>query len=137
MKRIILMVLMNLWYAPYGMFRLLRMAAHPERYSEQQKYGLIKQIDNRAIAGGRIEIEGHGMELLPKQDGFIMYPNHQGLFDMLAVIKVMDRPLSVTFKKELSNVFFVKQVAACLGALALDREDPRQGLKVKIGRAHV
>ena len=33
MKRILWMVLMNLWYVPYGIIRLFRMAAHPERYS--------------------------------------------------------------------------------------------------------
>ena len=33
MKRIIWMVLMNLWYVPYGIYHLLRMSSHPERYS--------------------------------------------------------------------------------------------------------
>ncbi len=130
MKRIIFMVLMNLWYVPYGMFWLCRMAAHPERYTEQQKFGHLKKIDNRAIAGGRVTIEGHGMEKLPEKNGFIMYPNHQGMFDVLAILKVMERPFSVVFKKELSNIFFVKQVIACFGALAIDREDPRQGMKI-------
>lgn len=130
MKRIIWMVLMNLWYVPYGLVRLCTMAAHPERYSEQQKYSLLKKIDNRAIAGGRVKIEADGLDLLPEQDGFIMYPNHQGLFDVLAILKVMDRPFSVVFKKELENIPFLKQVIACFGALSLDRNDPRQGMQV-------
>lgn len=130
MKRILWMVLMNLWYVPYGLTRLCRMAAHPEQYSEQEKFGLLKQIDNRAVAGGRVTVEADGLELLPEQDGFIMYPNHQGLFDTLAILKVMDRPFSVVFKKELENIPFLKQVIACFGALSIDRKDPRQGMKV-------
>lgn len=51
MKRILWMVLMNLWYVPYGIIRLFRMAAHPERYSLEERYALIRQIDNRAIKG--------------------------------------------------------------------------------------
>lgn len=130
MKRIIWMVLMNLWYVPYGLTRLCRMAAHPEKYSEQEKFRMLKQIDNRAVAGGRVDIVSDGLELLPEQDGFIMYPNHQGMFDVLAVLKVMDRPFSVVFKKELENIPFLKQVIACMGALSLDRQDPREGMKV-------
>ena len=117
MKRILWMVLMNLWYVPYGIIRLFQMAAHPERYSLEERYALIRQIDNRAIKGGRVVIQGDGMDRLPKDDGFILYPNHQGMFDVLAIIP------------------FLKQVFACLGAYALDRSDPRQGMKVMLQMA--
>lgn len=130
MKRILWMVLMNLWYVPYGLTRLLIMSAHPERYSVEERYALIKQIDNRAVKGGRVVIDGHGLEKLPKEDGFILYPNHQGMFDVLAILQLMDRPISVVLKKELANIPFLKQVFACLDALALDRSDARQGMKV-------
>ncbi|MDY3251006.1 MAG: lysophospholipid acyltransferase family protein [Candidatus Choladocola sp.] len=130
MKRILWMVLMNLWYVPYGLVRLLRVAAHPERYSLEERFALIKQIDNRAVKGGRVVIEGHGLDNLPEQNGFILYPNHQGMFDVLAIIQLMDRPVSVVMKKELANIPFLKQVFACLGALSIDRSDARQGMKV-------
>jgi 1-acyl-sn-glycerol-3-phosphate acyltransferase len=121
---------MNLWYVPYGIVRLLRMSAHPERYSLEERYALIKQIDNRAIKGGRVEIDGHGLENLPQEDGYILFPNHQGMFDVLAILQLMDRPVSVVLKKELAEIPFLKQVFACLGALAIDRSDVRQGMKV-------
>ena len=130
MKRILWMVLMSLWYVPYGLTRLIQMAAHPDRYSVEERYALIKQIDNRAIKGGRVEIDGHGMENLPEEDGYILYPNHQGMFDVLAIIQLMERPVSAVLKKELVGIPFIKQVVACLDALALDRSDPRQGMKV-------
>lgn len=130
MKRIIWMVLMNLWYVPYGIARLLRMSSHPERYSLEERFALIKQIDNRAIKGGRVEIEGHGLENLPSEDGYILYPNHQGMFDVLAIIQLMTRPVSVVLKKELAEIPFLKQVFACLEALAIDRSDVRQGMRV-------
>ena len=49
---------------------------------------------------------------------------------MLAIIQLMERPVSVVLKKELVQIPFIKQVVACLDALALDRSDPRQGMKV-------
>ena len=132
MKRIILMFLMNFWYLPYGLPKLYWTAAHADELSEEEKFAVVKMIDDRAIKGGRVEIDAHGVENLPEQDGYILYPNHQGMFDVLAILKLMTRPLSVVFKKELVNIPFLKQICACLGALALDRNDARQGMKVII-----
>ena len=130
MKRIIMMFLMNFWYLPYGLTRLFRTAAHPEKLTMEERYAIVKDIDNRAIKGGRVVVDGHGLENIPEKDGFIMYPNHQGMFDLLAILYLMERPISVIMKKELANIPFLKQIIALLGALALDRSDARQGMKV-------
>lgn len=130
MKRIFWMVLMNLIHIPGCVIRLFRASAHPERYSVEERYAVLKGIDRLAIKGGRVIIDGHGMEHIPQEDGFIMYPNHQGMFDVLAMVQILERPVSVVLKKELENIPFLKQAIACLGALPLDRKDPRQGMKV-------
>lgn len=130
MKRIILMFLMNFWYIPIGMPMLYRAAARADQLSVEERYKVLKKIDDRAIKGGRVEIDAHGLENLPEQDGYILYPNHQGMFDLLAILQIMERPISVVFKKELVNIPFVKQICQCMGALALDRQDARQGMKV-------
>ena len=106
MKRILLMVLRNLWFVPYGWFKLCYTAVHVEKYTED------------------------GVENIPKQDGFMFFPNHQGLYDVLAIIEVCPRPFSVVMKKEVANVPFLKQVFACMKAISLDRNDLRQWLQV-------
>ncbi|MFR8548638.1 MAG: lysophospholipid acyltransferase family protein [Lachnospiraceae bacterium] len=121
---------MNWWYVPCGLYRLLRISSHPERYSEEERFAIVKQIDNRAIRGGRVTIDGHGLENLPREDGYILYPNHQGMFDVLAILQLLERPTSVVLKKELADIPFLKQVFACLDAIPLDRSDVRQGLQV-------
>ena len=45
-------------------------------------------------------------------------------------IKIKAWPKDEAVKKEVANVPFIKQVASCIGAYALDREDVRQGLQV-------
>ena len=70
------------------------------------------------------------MEHLPAQGGYLLYPNHQGMFDVLAILYLMPHAFSVVLKKELQNIPFLKQVFACMGALSLDRSDPREGMKV-------
>ena len=73
-----------------------------------------------------------GLENLPEKNGFMFFPNHQGLYDVLAVIEACPRPFSVVAKKEIGNIPFLKQVFACMKAYMLDREDVRQAMQVII-----
>ncbi len=130
MKRILLMVLRNLFFVPYGWIKLCYYASHVDKYTTEQRYALLKLIDRRANRGGRIRIETHGVENLPKEDGFIFYPNHQGLYDVLAIIEACPRPFSVVMKREVENIPFLKQVFACMKAYAIDRDDVKQSMKV-------
>lgn len=130
MVRIIWMILTNLWYLPYAMVRVFRMAKSPESYSLKERYDQVRRVAERAVKTGRVKIVSSGLENLPEKDGYIIYPNHQGMFDIVAIIQLHERPLSVVLKKELANIPALKQVIACIGGLALDRSDARQGLKV-------
>ncbi len=130
MKRILLMVLRNLFFVPYGWIKLCYYASHVDKYTTEQRYALLKLIDRRANRGGRIRIETHGVENLPKENGFIFYPNHQGLYDVLAIIEACPRPFSVVMKREVENIPFLKQVFACMKAYAIDRDDVKQSMKV-------
>lgn len=130
MKRILLMVLRNLIFVPYGWFKLCHCAKHAESYPEAERYDVLRYIDNKAVNGGNIKIEVHGEDNIPEKDGFMFFPNHQGLFDVLAMIQACPRPFSVVMKKELQNIPFLKQVFACMKAYALDRDDIKQSMKV-------
>ena len=130
MKRIILMVLRNLILVPIYWIKLCWYAAHTDRYTEEQKYALLKFIDHRANKGGNIIIDSHGVENIPKENGFMFYPNHQGLYDVLAILEACPVPFSVVAKKEVKDIPFLKQVFACMNAYVIDREDVRQGRQV-------
>lgn len=130
MKRILLMVAYNILLVPIFWFKLCYYAKHVEKYTEEERYALLRFIDRRAIKGGRITIDIHGQENYPKENGFMMFPNHQGLFDVLAIMQTCEKPFSVVMKKEVQNVPFLKQVFACMKAYAIDREDVRQSMKV-------
>ena len=130
MKRILLMVAYNILLVPIFWFKFCYYAKHVEKYTEEERYALLRFIDRRAIKGGRITIDIHGQENYPKESGFMMFPNHQGLFDVLAIMQTCEKPFSVVMKKEVQNVPFLKQVFACMKAYAIDREDVRQSMKV-------
>lgn len=130
MKRIIMMVLRNLFFAIPGWFKLCYYAKHADKYSEEELYGFVRYIVERANIGGNVNLEVIGKENIPKENGFMMFPNHQGFYDVLAIVGSCERPLSVVFKKEIAEVPFIKQIAACIRAYAMDREDIKQSMQV-------
>ena len=98
MKRIIVMVLKNIIFVPYYWIMLNWYAAHVDKYTEEQRYAMLKKIDHAANRGGNLHIDGHGVENIPSQNGFMFYPNHQGLYDVLAIMEVCPVPFSVVAK---------------------------------------
>ena len=60
----------------------------------------------------------------------MFYPNHQGMYDVLAIVDACETPFSVVAKKEVENVQFLKQVFACMKAFTMDRSDLRQSMQV-------
>lgn len=136
MKRIIMMVFRNLFLVPYMWIRLCYHASHVDKYKEEQHYELLKYITHRANKGGNVTIDAYGVENIPDENGFMFFPNHQGLYDVLAILDVCPKPFSVVAKKEIANIQFLKQVFACMKAYMIDRDDIKQSLQVIINVAN-
>ena len=147
MNRLLTMVLKNWWRVPGLYGKLCCYAKHPEQYSEQEKWDHIHHIMELAISSGNIDLQIFGLENIPGPDagGFMMYGNHQGMFDVVAIAGTCKTPLAVVLKKELKDVPLIKQVCSCTKSFAMDREDVRQSLEgiravteeVKAGRNYV
>ena len=130
MNRIVTMVLKNLWHVPGAWFKLCNYAKHTDTYPEAEKWGHIQHILRLAIKGGNIDLKITGLENIPAENGFMMYANHQGMFDVLAIAATCDNPMGAVLKKELYDIPFLHQIAVCTKSFAMDREDVRQSLTV-------
>lgn len=128
-KRIQMMVRRNLIHLPRMFTRLMRYAKN-DKISEETKYALIREIGERGCKYGNVTAHGYGFDNLPEQSGYIMYPNHQGLFDVMGLVYLNPAPFGVVIKKEAYNVFCLRQLVQTMGGLFMDREDPRQGLQI-------
>lgn len=129
MRRIAFMVFRMFFTFGYYVFRISQVG-RKEPLDLEEGFRRCKIATKKANKAGRVTIEYTGLENIPKQNGYILYPNHQGLFDMLVFFEVLEHPISFIMKKEVRNAFFVKQVASALGATAIDREDLRQSMQV-------
>ena len=130
MYRILLMVLRNWWKVPAAWFKLCHYAKHTEEYSYDEKYKHIQYILKLAVTSGNIDFIVTGKENIPQEDGMLICGNHQGMFDVLALVAAYDKPLAAVLKKELAEIPFLKQIIACTKSHPMDREDVRQSMKV-------
>jgi len=130
MNRILLMVMRNLTWVPGAYLKLCKYAKNPDRYPEEEMYAHIRYILNKGIDSGNINLKITGQENFPSENGFIMYSNHQGLFDVVAMVRACKMPIATIFKHEIKNLPFIKHIAACTNSFPMDRSDDRQSLKI-------
>ena len=124
------MVMRNIILVPFMWICLCYHASHVDKYTEEEHYKMLSFIVRRANKGGKVTIDVHGQENIPSENGFMFFPNHQGLYDVLAILEACPRPFSVVAKKEVEHIQFLKQVFACMKVYTLDRDDVRQAMKV-------
>ena len=130
MNRIVRMVLKNFWAAPPAWFKLCHYAKNTDKYSREEMYAHIRYVLKRAIDGGNIDLKVTGLENMPKEEGYMLYANHQGMFDIMAIAATVPHPIGGVLKKELWDIPFLHQISVCTNSYAMDREDVRQSLTV-------
>lgn len=131
MERIILMVIRSIFQLPYWLYKIFSYS-NIDKYDEATGYAMLHRLTFLANRRGRVKIKCYGLENLPKDNGYVMYSNHQGMFDALILLETHERPFATVSKKEVENIFFLKQVFGILRSKFIDREDVRQSMKVMI-----
>jgi 1-acyl-sn-glycerol-3-phosphate acyltransferase len=114
---------------PIWLIRLCKLC-NIEKYDAATRYAFLHKVAPIAIKRGRIKIKCYGLENLPTEPGYIMFPNHQGLFDALIFLQTHERPFVTVMKKEVKDIFLLKQIIKLLQAEIIDREDVRQSMQV-------
>ncbi len=130
MNRIVLVALKNFWKLPSAWFKLRHYAKHTDDYSFEEKYKHIRYIIKHVIPYGNIDLKVTGLSNIPKEDGFLLCGNHQGIFDIIAIVDTIERPLAAVLKKELDEIPFLHEIVQCTKSHPMDREDVRQSMKV-------
>jgi 1-acyl-sn-glycerol-3-phosphate acyltransferase len=129
MYRIAMMVFRLFLKAPFYFFQIWR-CGKKKGITLEEAYACVRKVTIAANRAGKVKIESFGLENIPKESGFIFYPNHQGLYDVLAFLESCPVPFAFVIKKEARNVILLKQVVDALGSISIDREDIRQSMSV-------
>jgi 1-acyl-sn-glycerol-3-phosphate acyltransferase len=130
MLKIFFVIFMNLFRAPYLIPKMRKYADHPDKYSEIVRYSLVQHIIYLMNKSGKITTKAEGLENLPEEGGYMMYPNHQGKYDVLGIIYTHRRPCSFVIDKNKSHTILVREVVDLVQGKRLEKNNPRQGIRI-------
>ena len=103
---------------------------NPDKYTEEKRYSLVQYACRTIQKRGNIENNIYGQENLPTEGGYIMYPNHQGRYDVIGIVLSHDNPLSYVIDKKRSKMIILDQATYLLNAKRLDKSDMRNQVKI-------
>ena len=105
-------------------------AEHPEKYPEEQRYALVHHVIYLMNKTGKITTEAYGLENLPQEGGYMMYPNHQGKYDVLGIMYTHKKPCSFVMDKNKSHTILVREFCDLVPGKGVEKGYPRQGITI-------
>lgn len=130
MRKFIYVILVNLVRLLYFIPKIRWYADHPNKYSERDKYELLRQcvriIEKTAFA----KPISSGQENLPKEQSYIMFPNHQGKYDALGIMSQNDDICSFIIRDDLKWPLLLPEACALVNAKRMRRGSKRDALNV-------
>ena len=129
MLRMSYVILVNILILP-GIIQRMRYLVKPEIYEEEKCYSYARWIVRLMHHTGHIKTKGYGMENLPQEGGYMMYPNHQGKYDAYGIVGVHEKPCSVVMDEAKSRGPFISEVIDLLHGKRMSLKDTRQAMTV-------
>lgn len=144
MGRFYYLIVRNIFIIP-GIIKKMRQMTAAEEYSEEKHYRYLQYVVGLMQKTGHIRTKVFGEENLPKEGGYVMYPNHQGKYDAYGIAAVHKQPCTVVMDKAKSYMIFVREIIDLLRGKRLDKQDVKQSFsviieiseEVKLGRRYI
>lgn len=130
MLRFFYVIFNNLFRAPFIINKLEYEAKNTEKYSEEERYDLARYVIKLMKRSGWIVTKAFGLDNLPKDGGYIMFPNHQGKFDALAIMITHDKPCSIVIDDAKSHGILVREFIDDIQGKRLVKGDIRQNVRI-------
>lgn len=124
--QVILLNLPRLYMIPKMAYR----AKHTEKYSEEERYAYARLAIRRMMRAGHISTKRYGVENLPVEGGYMMFPNHQGKYDALGIMYAHESPCSVVIDDAKSHGILVKQFIDLVQGKRMVKDDLRQSVNI-------
>ncbi len=107
----------------YFIFKSHYIERHPEDFNEESRFELATYANRVIQKNSRTKVLGYGTENLPKEGGYILYPNHQGRFDAVGIMLIHKKPLSFVVDKERSKTLLLNEFTTLVKGKRLDKSD--------------
>lgn len=126
MLRLVYVIGISLPFVIYYLLKTIYYIRNEEKYTEEEKYRLALRMIDRMKKNGRISTISYGQDKLPRENGYIMFPNHQGKYDTLGIMAAHERPCSVVIDDKASHALITSQFIDLLHGVRMDKTDMRK-----------
>ena len=123
-------ILINLHRIIYYVAKSRIYLRHPERHTEEERYAVARSMVRDMNRSAGYKTIGYGMEMLPKEGGYMLYPNHQGKYDVLGIFDTHEKPVSFVMDEKKSHIILVREFLDLVDGKRLFVNDPRKTVKV-------
>ena len=72
----------------------------------------------------------YGYDNLPKEGGYMLYPNHQGKYDVLGIFNTHKSPISFVMDEKRSHLVLVSEFLRLVDGKTISLNDPRHTITV-------
>ncbi|MBE6548536.1 MAG: 1-acyl-sn-glycerol-3-phosphate acyltransferase [Ruminococcaceae bacterium] len=129
MLRFYVVIILSAFDIAYFVPKMASYAKKKKNKSREEKYALAQQVIRKMSRTAKIDTEAVGVENLPCEGGYIMYANHQGKYDALAVMREHKRFCSALMDSERAKMFIAKQFMDLTEGVRIEKGHPRQQIR--------
>lgn len=118
--------------AGYSMFCIPKanyMIKHKDKYTSEERFAYARRICRHMAFRAKTRTKVFGLENLPKNEGYIMFSNHQGKFDALAVFTTVPEPCGVLWEEKSADRLLARQVNGLVDGITISFTDPKDQIR--------
>ncbi len=123
-------ILINIHRIIYYIIKIRLWMRHPERHTMEQRFKVAEEMVSKMNKSGGYATISYGTDKLPSSGGYMLYPNHQGKYDVLGIISAMDTPCSFVMDRKKAHMVLVREFMMLLEGKELDLRNIRQNITV-------
>lgn len=101
-----------------------------DKHTDEERYGLANEMITKMNKSSGYETIAIGQEKLPKEGGYMMYPNHQGKYDVLGIFTTHEKPCSFVMDEKRSHLILVREFLGLVKGKKIILDNPKQTITV-------
>ena len=110
------------WIRPYS--------SHPDKYPLELRYKRARKLILVILSHLCGDFKVENKPILDTEESKFFVANHVNMLDPLMLVAFSPKPVCFIAKKETEKLPFVGRIIKALGGIFLDRDDPRQAIRV-------
>ena len=103
---------------------------HAGKHSVEERYALANEMVTCMNKSSGYKTIAYGYDNLPKEGGYMLYPNHQGKYDVLGIFNTHKSPISFVMDEKRSHLVLVSEFLRLVDGKTISLNDPRHTITV-------